>query len=219
MPTATGGLAGAPRGTARRAAIAGPAPPLSWPASPGHPLRPPADCGPLALEPRGGGRERGGGDGTLRSSSAPQGQEAVPCAFIPARNLGSVCKRCHGKRSASRSSANAPGAGASRALAGAAFQGVPLSAPHFTSWSPSSPFRSRVWQCLHRGSYPSESLLAVFWHRFRCEAGAEHSVREPANPSCECTIRRHDTQLWLPQRSQGGIQQAVYPARLAHFTS
>lgn len=36
-------------------------PPLSWPAFPGHPPRPPADCSPLALEPRGGGREPGGG--------------------------------------------------------------------------------------------------------------------------------------------------------------
>lgn len=77
VPAATGGLARAPRAAAWRAAIAGPAsppPPLSWPAFPGHPPRPAADCDPLALEPRGGGREQG----TLRSSSVPRGRRRSP---------------------------------------------------------------------------------------------------------------------------------------------
>lgn len=108
-------------------------PPLSWPPSPGHPLWLPADCDPLVLEPRDGGREQG----TLRSSCAPRGRRRspAPSSLLPtrARNLGSVCKCSHGKRSASRSAAKGPGAQSLQSLAGVSCRAVLLSAPHFIS--------------------------------------------------------------------------------------
>lgn len=58
-------------------------PPLSWPASPGHPPRPSEeDCDSLVLGPWDGGREQG----TLRSSCAPRDKRRspAPSSLLPA---------------------------------------------------------------------------------------------------------------------------------------
>lgn len=115
--------------------------------------------------------------GTLRSSCAPRGKRRspAPSSLLPA------------ELAISTRFASAATGSAVRDLALQRRQGLeppePLREPHF------GVSRSLLYiplaflfalleqsrQCLHRGSYPS-SLLAVFWHPFRCKAGAEHSV-------------------------------------------
>lgn len=161
-----------------------------------------------------GGREQGGHCGL----AVLPGARVCPLRLHPCRNLRLVCKCCYGKRSASRSAAKATGARASRALCGSRISGCPALCSTFP-WPLSSPFRSRV------GSVTTEahthpSLLAVFWHPFRCKAGAEHSVGGNLQDLVASALSADTLPSYrLSQRPQGGLQQAANRARLAHFTS
>lgn len=100
--------------------------------------------------------------------------------------------------------------------------GVSRSLLHIPLASP--PFWSRVGS-VSTEAHTHPSLLAGFWHRFRCKERLAQST------ACVCvwggvqdlvaSALSADTlpSYWLSQRPHGGLQQAAYQARLAHFTS
>lgn len=174
MPPPAGGLAGAPRAAARKAETAGPAFPHFRGQLPQVTLR---GLRKTAIPWCWGPGMVGVNRGTLRSSCAPRGKRRspAPSSLLPA------------ELAISARFASAATGSAVRDLALQRRQGLeppePLREPHFgvsrsLLYIPLAflfAFLEQSRQCLHRDSYPS-SLLAVFWHPFRCKAGAEHSL-------------------------------------------
>lgn len=226
MQPPAGGLAGAPRAAARRAATAGPAFPPSLPAFlAGFPRSPSAAFGRLRSPSVGalgwwactGG---GVGWGTLQSSCAPRGKRRspAPSSLLPQELEISDRFASAATRSAVRAVAlqKAPGARASRALEGAAFRGVPLLHIPLPSLFD---LPEHSWQCKHGGSYPPEPLdcvLAPVQVQGWCRAQSGGNLQDlVASALSADTLPSY----WLSQRPQGGLQHAAYRARLAHFTS
>lgn len=214
MPPPAGGLAGAPRAAAPRAATAGPA----FPHFPQVTLR---GLRKTAIPCCWGPGMVGVNRGTLRSSCAPRGKRRYPApsSLLPAELAISA-----------RFGSAATGS-AVRALALQRRQGLeppePLREPHFgvsrsllhipLAFLFALPEQSR--QCLHSGSYPSEPLGCVLapvpvqgWRRAQRGGNLQDLVASALSAD---TLPSY----WLSQRPQGGLQQAAYPARLAHFTS
>lgn len=218
MPPPPGGLAGAPRAAALRAATLGPAFPHFRGQLPQVTLRGLRKTEiPWRWDPGMVGVNRG----TLRSSCASRGKRRspAPSSLLPA------------ELAISARFASAATGSAVRAVALQRRRGLklpdPLREPHFgVSRSllhiplPSLfALPEQSWQCHHRGSYPPEPLGCVLapvqvqgWRRAQRGGNLQDLVASALSAD---TLPSY----WLSQRPQGGLQQASYRARLAHFTS